>query len=45
MDSAFVIDPETKDIFVMTTSRLACGTPEHSAKLLEVVLQLGTRKA
>ncbi len=38
------IDHDSQDIFVMTTTRLRYGTPEHRAKLHEVMLSLGVRK-
>lgn len=41
---AYRIDPDSQDILVMTTTRLRYGTPEHRAKLHEVMLSLGVRK-
>lgn len=38
------IDPDSQDILVMTTTLLRYGTPEHRAKLHEVMLSLGVRK-
>lgn len=38
------LDPDSQDIFVLTTTRLRYGTPEHRAKLHEVMLTLGVRK-
>lgn len=37
----WIIDPETDDILVTTTKRLACGSPEYRQKIREVALQLG----
>ena len=43
-NGTYRIDHDSQDIFVMTTTRLRYGTPEHRAKLHEVMLSLGVRK-
>ena len=43
-NGTYRVDADSQDIFVMTTTRLRYGTPEHRAKLHEVMLSLGVRK-